>query len=341
MIKKMTSLLISMMLAATAAGCAATNTNQSGQSGASQPAAGAGKGKIEIQVAHMFAEAHPIHQGLAEGDKWLQEKTGGRIKIRFYMNGTYGEQQNSIQAVRMGQLDVFENGPLPELYKPAGALFAPYAFRSYEHWETFKQSDVAAKLLKEAGSAMGVKILGFHQFGFRNAVTTNVSAKNPKELEGLKMRMVNVVPYSEVATVLNTVGTPIPITDVYMSLKTGVVEGTENPLAQIYTEKFHEVTKYLILTNHMLATSAYLMSEKFWNRLSPEDQQIVAEAFEYAGDRTDEIVKKSESDYLQKLKDGGMTVIEPEREKFQARAPLVIEKYPEWKEVFDAIQAIK
>lgn len=331
--KKIMSVLMSVSVAFVAAACA-----QSG-GGTSTPAAS--KPSIEIQVAHMFAESHPVHQGLAEGDKWLQEQTDGRIKMRFYMSGTYGEQQNSIQAVRMGQLDVFENGPLPEFYEPAGALFAPFAFRSYEHWDQFKKSDVAANLLKEAGEAMGMKILGFHQFGFRNAVTTERPAKTPEEFQGLKMRMVNVVPYSEVATVLNTVGTPIPITDVYMSLKTGVVEGTENPLAQIYTENFHEVSKYLILTNHMLATSAYLLSEKFWDSLSPEDQKLVEAAFDYAGDRTDEIVKASEADYLQKLKDGGLTVIEPDREKFQARAPLVINKYPAWKEVFDAIQAIE
>lgn len=289
----------------------------------------------------MFAEDHPIHKGLVEADKSIQQETNGRIKFKIYSNGTYGEQQNSIQAVRMGTLDAFEAGPMPEYFAPAGAVYAPYAFRDYDHWDKFKKSDVANELLAKVGEGMGVVQVGVHQFGFRSAITTDLEAKTPDDFKGFKLRVVNVVPYSEVATILNAVGTPIPITDVYIALKTGVVNGTENPLGQIYTMKFHEVAKKLILTEHMISPGSFILSNKFWDSLSDADKTIVKAAFEKAAELTDQLVKQTDADYLQKLKDEGVTVIIPDKSKFQERAKLVLDKNPEWKEYFDKIQAIQ
>jgi tripartite ATP-independent transporter DctP family solute receptor len=303
------------------------------------PPAASGKETV-IEVAHMYSTDHPVHLSLAEAEKFLNEKTQGRIKLKIYPNGSYGDQKNAIQAVRLGTLDVFESAPLPEYYAPAGALFGPYLFRDYDHWDKFKKSDVATEILDKTGEGMGVKQLSLHQSGFRQTVMKK-AVKTPNDFKGLKLRVVNLAPYPEVATILNAVGTPLPITDVYMALKTGVVDGTENPLAQIYSTKFYEVAKYLILTNHMITPSNFIMSKKKWDSFSVEDQKIVKQAFETASNFIDEQIKKQEQDYITKLEKEGMTVVKPDQDLFMKRTNLVLDKYPDWKPIYEKVQAIK
>jgi tripartite ATP-independent transporter DctP family solute receptor len=296
--------------------------------------------EIEIEVATMYATEHPIYHALLRADVSLQERTDGRIKLKLYPNGTYGDQQNSVKAVIMGSLDVFEAAPLTDYNPVVGALFGPYVFRDAEHWSKFKKSDVATDLLNETGEAMDVVFLSLHNTGFRHTLASK-PAKTPEEFAGMKMRVVNVKPYPEAATVLNTEGVPLPIVEVYMALKTNVVDATENPVSQMYSMKFYEAQKNLILTGHMATPSSFIMSKKRWDSLSEDDRKLISEVFSAAGDYIDEESGKNEQQWIQKLEAEGVTVTNVDKEPFIMRTSLVLEKYPEWKELYDKIQAIK
>lgn len=299
------------------------------------------KEQIVIEIAHTYPTEHTLHQAILLADKTLQEKSGGRIKLKIYANGTYGDQMNSLQAVRMGNLDMFEMGPYADYYKPIAALFGPYLFRDYDHWDKFIKSDYAKELFAKFEQGAGVKVLAPHHAGFRNVVTKSKAAKTPDDFKGLKIRVVNQPPYPEAATVLNATGTPLAISEVYMALKTGVVDATENPLVQIYSTKFYEVTKNLILTQHMITPAIFMVSNKKWSSLSSDDKKIVEDAFNEAGKFNDSEIKKQESDLVKKLQDAGLTVIEPDKKLFMTRTSMVLDKYPDWKEIYQKIQDIK
>ena len=147
---------------------------------------------------------------------------------------------------------------------------------------------------------MGCHIVETNHFGFREVVST-VKATTPEEFAKVKMRVVNVSPYPEAAVVLGATGTPIGIADVYMSLQTSVVQATENPLSQIDSMKFAEVTDYLIKTDHMLATEYWIMSNDCYDRLSDEDRAVVMEAFDIMGNYIEEANETAEEDYLAKF----------------------------------------
>lgn len=293
-----------------------------------------------LTLAHVFATDHPVHLGALHAKELLEERTDGALTLQIYPNGTYSGYDDAVRAVQSGVLDLAPLDSAVDYYPPSGVLLGPYTFRDYDHWLAFKQSDVAEELRGTISDAVGLKFLSFYQFGFRHA-TTNVPARTPEDFADLRIRVVDFAPYPEAATVLNARPVAMPIGDVYMALSTNVADGQENPFTQILTMKFFEVQDYLILTGHMLATSGMAMSEKAWDSLSSEQQVIVQEVFSEMADFIDEMVISKAGDMLQELKDKGMEVIEVDITPFQERVPLVLEKYPQWEELYYQIQAIK
>lgn len=305
-------------------------------------AASADAGQVKtITVGHVFAIEHPVHQSLLEMEKWLEEKSGGRFKLKIYPASTYATQKNSIRAVVMGTLDVFDVVNPIDYYPQSGALLAPYSFRDYDHWQKFKKSDTYKDLLGKISEAMGTHQMAFFTFGFRHATTKDKICRTPEDFASVKLRTVNLPPYPEAANVLGAAGVPLPLADLYMALATGVVDGQENPFSQIYYFKFYEQQKYLIKTGHMLATDGWMMSRKLWNSLSKEDQALMEEAFARSADFIDAETIKQEQDLEKKLVELGMEIVEVDKEPFIKRAQEIIKKYPDWEGLYNEIQAVK
>jgi tripartite ATP-independent transporter DctP family solute receptor len=299
-----------------------------------------GTEKRVLSYAHVFATDHPVHVALLEANDLLKEKSGGRLELNIYPNGTYANYNDAVQAVIMGQLDMAPLDSASEYLPKSGVLLGPYVFRSYAHWNNFKESQLYKNLKKEIGEAVGVRQLDHYNFGFRN-VTGNKPLVKLDDFNRLKLRVVNFPPYNEIATIFNAVGTSLPIGDVYMGLQTGVVDAQENPLTQIVTMKFYEVQKYLMLTRHMLAVAGTIMAESTWNSLSPEDQKIIEEVFTFEANRIDEIVQNNENALMDQVKSYGMTIIDDINTRpFMDRVPLVLKRNPEWVDLYNDIQSI-
>ena len=294
-----------------------------------------------FKVAHVFNTDHPVHIGLVKANELLKQKTNGKFELRIFPSGTYANYKDAIQAVKTGVLELCPLDTAIDYYPESGVLLSAYTFRDYDHWKKFKSSTVYNDLLDTIGEKVGVKQLALYTFGFRHATTKTVKATTPDDFKNLKMRVVNFAPYPEAATVLNARGTPLPIGDVYMALASGVADAQENPFTQILTMKFFEVQKYLILTGHMLATSGTIMSKKAWNSLSADEKKIFEEVFAFEANDIDQQVIEGDTKLLAELKSKGMEVVEVDKAPFMARVPLVLAKYPEFKSLYERIQAIK
>lgn len=295
-----------------------------------------------FKVAHVFNTDHPVHVGLLKAKELLLARTGGKYDLQIFPAGTYANYKDAIKAVKMGVLEFCPLDTAIDYYPESGVMLSPYTFRDYAHWRAFKKSPVYRELLDTIGQKVGVKQLSLYTFGFRHATTKSVKATTPDAFKDLKLRVVNFPPYPEAATVLNAHGTPLPIGDVYMALSSGVADGQENPFTQILTMKFFEVQKYLILTGHMLATSGTIMSQKAWEALSPDERKIVEDVFAAEAEAIDEEVISGEAKLLKTLvEEKGMEAIEVDKAPFMARVPLVLQKYPQFKDLYEKIQAIK
>lgn len=347
-LSKILVLILALAMTAALAGCG--KPAQQNAPAAEAPAAEAAVSEVSaetkpadpivLEVAHMYSTEDSHHAALELADAYLKEQTGGRISLNLYPNGTYGEQANCIQAVRMGSLDIFHTSYNADYVKEASALQGPYLFRDYDHWHLFTESAIKNEINAKIEAAMGCHIIETNHFGFREVVSTEKAA-TPEEFGKIKMRVVNVSPYPEAATILGATGTPIGIGDVYMSLQTSVVQATENPLSQIDSMKFAEVTKYLIKTDHMLATEYWIMSNDCFDKLSEDDRALVIAAFELAGDHIEKSNEAAEEAYLEKFQqENGLEIVNVDKQLFIDRLPEVFKNYPEWEAIYKEVQAL-
>lgn len=294
----------------------------------------------KLTFSHVFQTTHPVHMALLEANELLKEKSNGRLELEIYPNGTYATYNDAVSAVMMGTLDMTCLDSAADWLPKAGVVLGPYVFKSHDHWDKFKDSKTYKELKAEVSEAMNVVQLDMYNFGFRH-LTANKEIRTLEDFDDIVLRCVDFPPYSELATIFDASVTATPIGEVYMALQTGVVDAEENPVTQITTMKFYEVQDYLMLTAHMLAVSSTIMSADTWNSLSPEDQQIIEEVFRFEADRIDEIVVENEDKLIQTCIDNGMTVIDDvDTTPFEERVPLVLEKYPDWVETYNAIQEL-
>ncbi len=300
--------------------------------------AAAGEGR-KLTIGHVFATDHPVHVALLETKKVLEDKSGGKLTLEIFPNATYANYKNAIQAVRMGALDMCPLDTAADYLKESGVLLGPYTFTNYDHWAKFKKSDVYKELKGKISGAVGVKQLAIYNFGFRNATGRKIY-KTPADFERVKLRVVDFAPYPEIATVLNAIPTPLPVGDVYMALQTGVADAQENPLTQIVALKIYEVQKYIMLTEHMLATSGTIMSKKCWESLSPAEQAMIEEVFDFEANLIEKMVVDKEQELIEFCKSKGMEVLAVDKKPFIDRLPLVHKKYPEWVPLYEKIQAL-
>lgn len=296
--------------------------------------------KITLSIAHYYPEDNPHHTGVVAAKEFLEKETNGRITVEIYSNGSFGEQMNSVQAVRQGTLDAFQHSFDASYYPAAGVVQGPYLFRSYDHWRAFLGSDIYEELKSGLEKAMGVKVISAFHYGFRNVVST-VKAENANDFSKILMRVVNISPYETAATILGATGVALSIDDVYMALNTGVAQATENPLGQIRERSFHEPTKYLVMTEHMLAAGNWLFAQKRWDSFSDADKVLVEKAFLLMSDIIEEGYEEADRENVAFFQGQGLQVIRPDKQQFIDRLPLVLAKYPDWEESYKRIQAVQ
>ena len=295
----------------------------------------------KFTFSHVFATDHPVHIAVTEANEMLKELSNGEMELEIYPNGTFATYNDAITNVQLGGLDFACLDSAADWLTKAGVLLGPYVFRSYEHFDNFKQADFYDALNEEIGAAVGVHCFDHYNFGFRH-LTANKEIKGLEDFEGMVLRCVDFPPYSELQKIFDVNITAIPIGDVYMALQTGVADCEENPVTQIVTMKFYEVQKYLMMTAHMLAVSQTVMNIDTWESLTAEEQAILDEVFAWEANRIVELVKENEEGLIAECEKNGMTVIrDVDTAAYQERVGIVLESYPEWVELYNKIQALE
>ena len=192
-------------------------------------------------------------------------------------------------------------------------MFGPFLFDSWEQCWTLTESDwykeQCAKLEEK-----GLKILSSNWvYGERHILTTK-PVNTVEDLSGMMIR----VPSNEIQSigfdVLGATSTGMSLGDVYQALQTKTIDGAENPLATLYGRKLHEVAPYLILDGHVKNFTTWVCSADWFNSLTAEQQQWLVETVEEAGEYNNQVQEAADKEYLQLMKDEGVTVVEPSEE---------------------------
>jgi tripartite ATP-independent transporter DctP family solute receptor len=268
-----------------------------------------------LKLGNVQAPGVGVQKGLQHFADLVRERTGGAVEVRVFPASQLGTEQEILEGVQLGTIDMYEGSAaavgrfLPQLE----ALACPFLWRSPEGMVQTVRGPVGEELSRALLEKRGMRILDLGWiFGVRHLTTTRTPVKTPEDLKGLKIRVQPDAIYLATIRAMGASPTPIDAKEVYTSLQTGVVDGQENPISNIYQRKFHEVQKYLVLTGHITQDQVIIVNEAAYQRLTPEQQDVLARAAYEAGDFQNGLVAKAEAEDLGKLKAAGMAVIEPD-----------------------------
>lgn len=276
----------------------------------SPPPADAGT-KLRAAIIHSSSQTQA--KALHKWKELLKEASKGELDVQVFDSGSVvANQQDAFGQVKVGSIDltlsVAVKDDLPALQIPLLA----YAFPSYEAWRSFMDGEEAQKLYDQFREKTGLRILGMQYIGARH-LTANRAVKTPADLKGLKIRAVELPLFLETVKGLGGLPTPVALQEVVSGLKTGVIDGQENPIPTIYSLKMQDAQSHLMLTGHIRGGDFWMINEARFKSLTPQQQELVVATARRAIKRGDDLVRQQEDDFLAKLKADGMTVIGPEQ----------------------------
>lgn len=284
-----------------------------------------------MQIGHAQSTTSPRHRSTELFKKLVEERTNGAIEVEIFPAGQLGNETEMTEAVSMGVLTAVRGGELEYLPKST-MLGLPMIADNLEQARALCYSDFVANMFKDVETEHGMKVLAVgDDSGFRQ-ITNNVRPiLTPDDMKGLKMRTVlEVIDLSMKAFGANTVS--IPFTDLYMSLKTGVCDGQENPVALIDSQKFYEVQKYCTIIDYMFFAEIMYVNLDWWNALPEEYQVILTDAAREMMEDCSRITDEENDQYIANIEANGceVTILTPEqRAAFQPLAETVWKQYVE------------
>lgn len=307
-------------------------------------------GKVTLRYAHVGI-AGEIQTRYADGlAEMIKERTKGAVEIQVFPNSQLGGANEMVDGVRSGAIDMGHHdfATLGKFYDDVAVFNAPYIYRDSKHALAAtnpETSEALREINKELISRANIRIIGSNYRGARE-LSMNVPVYQPSDLNGRKVRGTPVALWMSMLKGMGAIPTPVEITELYTALMTGLVEGQENPITNIYAQKFHEVQKYIMMTNHMQSVLSVFINEKSWQKISPENQKIMAECLQEMATRSLEWTNAEEAPVRKTMEDYGVTFIE---EKDGLRNDLfkeavnaqVAKDFPTWPKYINMIQNMK
>ncbi|MCS3806937.1 C4-dicarboxylate-binding protein DctP [Chromobacterium alkanivorans] len=279
-------------------------------------------GEIVIKFSHVVAQDTPKGKAAEYFKKLAEERTKGKVKVQVYPNSQLYKDKEELEALQLGAVQML--APSLAKFGPLGVkefevFDLPYLFDNYDDLHKVTQGPVGQQLLGKLDSK-GIKGLAFWDNGFKH-FSANKPLKSPADLKGLKMRIQSSKVLDEQMRALGALPQVMAFSEVYQALQTGVVDGTENPPSNMYTQKMHEVQKHMTTTAHGYLGYAVIVNKRFWDGLPADVRAQLDSAMRDATKYANDIAKKENDADLAKIAKSGKTAIynptPAEREAFK------------------------
>ena len=326
--KRMTALLLSLLMALSLAACgggsdAPADTDAAGE--------GAGDGEtIVLRASSSTAPDHPYNLGLGKFAELVGEKTGGAVQIDIFPNAALGDERANIEDLQMGTLDiaVSSTGPLGNFVQDFLILDLPFLFKDYDHAHAVLDGEIGQTLSAKLDD-IGVVGGAFWENGFREMTNSKQPINSVADCAGLKLRCMENQVHMDAFSALGMDPTPMAWSEVFTALQQSVIDGQENPIAVIYSNKVYEAQAHLAITNHVYSPAMILFSKTVFEGLDPAYQTALLEAAQEAAAFERSACEDSEADQIAEMEAAGMQVTYPDTAEFQAAMAPVYEKYAE------------
>ncbi len=265
---------------------------------------------IVIKFSHVVANDTPKGHAAEYFKKKAEELTKGRVKIEVYANSTLYKDKEEMEALQIGAVQML--APSLAKFGPLGVkefevFDLPYIFDGYDDLHKVTQGAMGRMLLDKL-EPKGVRGLAYWDNGFKS-FSANKPLQTPADFKGLKMRIQSSKVLESQMRTLGSLPQVLAFSEVYQALQTGVVDGTENPISNLYTQKMHEVQKHLTLTDHGYLGYAVITNRKFWDALPADIRKQLDDAMEQSTRYANQIAKMENDKSLDAVKKSGKTTV--------------------------------
>jgi tripartite ATP-independent transporter DctP family solute receptor len=283
--------------------------------------------QVELKLGHFGAEDHPAQIAAKQYAANVEARTGGKVKIRIYPNNQLGNPPEVLEQAVLGAIDMSLSGQdqLAKYVPKFDAVSTPFAFKDYATADRIIDGDFKKWVEKDL-EAKGLVYLSAWEWGFRQVTNSKRPILKPDDLRGLKIRTPPAFAYQAFIEACGGTAVTIQFNELVMAMKTGVVDGQENPIAVIYNLKLYESQKYISIVNYTYSSMTNVISKSVWNKLTAEQQTVLREESEAAGRLMRKLVRDDEARQIADMKKLGIQIDTPDLAPFRAAMPPAYEK---------------
>ena len=265
---------------------------------------------IVIKFSHVVAPDTPKGKGSLKFKELAEKYTNGKVVVEVYPNSQLYKDNEELQALQLGAV---------QMLAPSLAKFGPLGVREFEVFDLPFILPNKAALRKVCDGPLGTKLmkllepkgivgLAYWDNGFKD-MSANKPLLMPADFRGLKMRIQSSKVLEAQMRALGAIPQVMAFSEVYQALATGVVDGTENPPSNEYTQKMHEVQKYTTLSEHGYVGYAVITNKRFWDGLPADIRAALTKAMNEATAFTNDIAQKDNDDALEEIRKSGKSQI--------------------------------
>lgn len=328
MMKKLFAMALTLVMTLSLTACGG---NSSTDSTGTDSSASSGKAEYTFVVAHADPEDGPLNQHLLEFEKYVEEKTDGRMDVQIFANGLLGGDREVLEAINLGsvQMGNMASSNLTAYGAKFGIYELPFLFNSFEAATAAydgKLGEIYNGWLAENDFAC----YGVFTYGWRALSNSVREVYTPDDLKGIKVRVMEVPMYVDAFTMLGANPTPMSWNEIYTGLQQGTIEAQDNSAEQTYLAKFYEVQKYYTTLNHTLSNGLAVCKKSYMDSLPEDIRQAVIDGMASCceAQRADSV--KLEQGYLDKMASEGVTICylsDEQRDAFKEKVAPLYDQY--------------
>jgi len=283
-------------------------------------------GVEEIKFGHVGAPGSLFAVCAEEFAKRANAKLGEKAKVVVYGSSQLGGDSELLKKLKLGTVDLaLPSTVMSSVADVFGIFEMPYLVKNRCHMKKIGDS-IFWRQIAPSVEEKGYKIIGLWENGFRHMTNNVRPIVTPEDLKGVKLRIPEGEWRMKMFKAYGANPTPMALSEVFVALQTGVVDGQENPFPQIYSQKFHEVQKYLSLTGHVY-TPAYLTTGKVkWSKLPEDVRKVLETTAREMQDFVYETAEKMDQELLEKMK-GSVQVNEVNKDAFVKASRPIYEEF--------------
>ncbi len=266
---------------------------------------------VTLDLAHVVNEQDAFHVAAVHFKELVEERSEGAVSVEIYPNAELGDERTLLEGMQIGTVDmgVITNGPVANFVEEIAVFELPFLFPDRESAYAVLDGEIGQELLGEL-ERVQLKGLAYAERGFRNLTNSQRPVREPGDIDGLRVRVMENPVYTDTFRALGANATPMAWTEALTAMQQGTIDGQENPVGVVHSFNLDETQTHMTMSRHTYAPAIFVMGLSVWDDLPEAAQEVVAEAAQEAAEHARAFNAEMEEEQLAELRERGMEIIE-------------------------------